>query len=104
MFPLISIIQVENLSSFSKNSPAFLNYTIIDELLNQKYIFDLKFLISMDSTNIIEILATLFRQLLLRLPTFYLIPISKINKTPDAGCCKRPSSSHLTASLAGLRA
>jgi hypothetical protein len=40
-----------------KNSPAFLNYTIIDELLNQKYIFDLKFLISMDSTNIIEILA-----------------------------------------------
>jgi hypothetical protein len=66
MFPLISIIQVENLSSFSKNSPAFLNYTIIDELLNQKYIFDLKFLISMDSTNIIEILATLFRQLLLR--------------------------------------
>jgi hypothetical protein len=38
MFPLISIIQqVENLSSFSKIVP-FLNYTIIDELLNQKYI------------------------------------------------------------------
>jgi hypothetical protein len=62
MFPLISIIQqVENLSSFScKNSPAFLNYTIIDELL--KVYFDPKILISMDSTNIIEILATLFRQ------------------------------------------
>jgi hypothetical protein len=37
------------------------------------------------------------------LPTTFLIPISKINKTPDAGCCKRPSSSHLTASLAGER-
>jgi hypothetical protein len=61
MFPLISIIQqVENLSSFScKNSPAF-HYTIIDELL--KVYFDPKILISMDSTNIIEILATLFRQ------------------------------------------
>jgi hypothetical protein len=32
------------------------------------------------------------------LPTFLFD--FKINKTPDAGCCKRPSSSHLTASRA----
>jgi hypothetical protein len=57
----------------------------------------------MDSTNIIEILAYTIPSITGAVAYFYLIPISKINKTPDAGCCKRPSSSHLT-SLAGLRA
>jgi hypothetical protein len=57
----------------------------------------------MDSTNIIEILAYTIPSIITELAvTFLFDSISKINKTPDAGCCKRPSSSHLTASLAGV--
>jgi hypothetical protein len=42
----------------------------------------------MDSTNIIEILKHTIRQLLELLPTFLFDSHFKINKTPDAGCCK----------------
>jgi hypothetical protein len=53
----------------------------------------------MDSTNIIEI--SLHYSIITGAVAYFLFDsISKINKTPDAGCCKRPSSSHFAALLA----